>query len=63
MFDAIIYFTDNTHIVVPNVSSYVWGEVDGTVTVYIDKKRLFFNISHIKCIGTADKMGTMYATN
>lgn len=63
MFDVIIYFTDNTHIIVPNASSYAWGEVDETVTVEIDKKRLFFNMSHVKCIGYADTMGTMYTTN
>lgn len=63
MFDAIIYFTDNTHIVVPNVSSYQWGKVEGAVTMEVDDTRLFFNISHVKCIGYADKMGTMYETN
>jgi hypothetical protein len=61
--DVIIYFTDNTHMIIPNVSRYAWGDVDGTVTVDIDKKRLFFNMSHVKCIGYADKMGTMYTTN
>lgn len=63
MFDVIIYFTDNTHIIVPNASSYSWGEAEGAVSVVVDNKRLFFNISHIKCIGIPDKMGTMYPTN
>lgn len=59
MFDAIIYFTDNTRIIIPNVSSYAWGKVDGTVTVDVDERRLFFNQSHVKCIGQADKMGIL----
>ena len=57
MFDAIIYFTDNTHIIVPNASGYNWGEVEGAVSVSVDKRRLFFNMSHVMCIGQADKMG------
>lgn len=63
MFDVIIYFTDNSHIIIPNVSSYQWNDVDGVVSVLVDKTRLFFNMSHVKCIGYADKMGTMYTTN
>lgn len=57
MFDAIIYFTDNTHMIIPNASTYSWEEVDGAVTVEVDKQRMFFNISHVKCIGQADRMG------
>lgn len=60
---VIIYFTDNTHIIIPDASSYNWGEVEGTVSVLVNKTRIFFNISHIKCIGITDKMGTMYTTN
>lgn len=62
MFDAIIYFTDGTHIIVHNVSSYNWGDVKGAVSVVVDKTRLFFNISHVKCIGRVDKMGVKNAT-
>lgn len=62
MFDVIIYFTDNSHMIIPNASSYSWGEVEGAVSVIVNKHRLFFNISHIKCIGITDKMGTMYTT-
>lgn len=62
MFNAIIYFTDGTHIIIPSVSSYSWGKVEGAVTVLVDKKRIFFNISHIKCIGLADEMGPIKLT-
>lgn len=62
MFDAIIYFTDNTHIIVPNASNYNWGEVEGAVSVETNKNRLFFNKSHIKCIGIPDEMGTLKIT-
>ena len=63
MFDAIIYFTDNTHIIVPNVSNYSWGKVEGAVSVeLVDNKRLFFNMSHVKCIGYADTMRTLLKT-
>lgn len=60
---VIIYFTDNTHIIIPDASNYNLGEVEGVVSVLVGNKRLFFNMSHVKCIGYADKMGTMYTTN
>lgn len=59
MFDAIIYFTDNTHIIIPNASSYSWGKVEGAVTVDVDNTRLFFNITHVKYVGRVDKMETL----
>lgn len=58
MFDAIIYFTDNTHIIVPDVSSYQWGEVDGAVSVVIGRRqRQFFNMSCVKYIGRVEDIG------
>ena len=63
MFDVIIYFTDNSHMIIPKASSYSWGEVEGVVSVLVDNKRLFFNMSHVKCIGHANKITTMYTTN
>lgn len=57
MFDAIIYFTDNNHIIIPNVSSYHWGEVNNAVSVLVGKKRQFFNMSCVKYIGRVDDVG------
>lgn len=57
MFDAIVYFTDNTHIIVPNTASYSWGKVEGAVTVDVDNTRLVFNITHVKYVGRVDDIG------
>ena len=60
MFDAIIYFTDNTHIIIHNVSNYLWGEAEEAVTVEINNaSRMFFNMSQVKFIGKKDDIETL----
>lgn len=62
MFDVIVYFTDNSHIIIPNVSTYSWEAVDGAVAVKVDGRWLFFNKSNVKYVGQADKMGKLVKT-
>ena len=60
MYDLIIYFTDNRYTIIHNVSNYCWEDANSVVTVEADKRRLFFNMSHVKCIVRVDEMGVKY---